>query len=128
MKKDFADWFQLKAEIHDHHKAPTFREREIWWCSVGVNVGDEVDGKNEFCHRPVLIVRKFNDKIFLGLPLTTQIKPNRYYLGIRVRGKEQCVMLSQIRLWDAKRLTDPLGKLPHKQFKRVKQALRELFR
>src|SRR6266446_7685513 len=60
MQKDFPGWHRQKAQLHAQHQTPTFQEREIWWCSVGVNVGHEMDGKNQFYNRPVLIVRKFN--------------------------------------------------------------------
>src|SRR4029078_5894888 len=100
MEKDFTDWHHLKAQLHAEHSAPTFQQREVWWCSIGVNIGHEMDGKNSDFNRPVLIVRKFNAHIFLGVPLTTQIKANPYYHRIHFKGREQCVMLSQLRLWD----------------------------
>ena len=107
---------------------PTFQEREIWWCSVGVNIGHEMDDKNQFYNRPVLIVRKFNPHIFFGVPLTTKIKQNPYYFPMRFKDREQCVMLSQLRLWDGKRLTHKMGQLPDDQFEAVKQALRRLLK
>jgi mRNA interferase MazF len=59
MQKDFPGWHRHKEQLHAQHQTPTFQEREIWWCSVGVNIGHEMDGKNQFYNRPVLIVRKF---------------------------------------------------------------------
>ena len=76
MQKDFPGWHRQKEQLHAQHHTPTFQEREIWWCSVGVNVGHEMDGKNQFYNRPVLIVRKFNPHIFFGVPLTTKMKQN----------------------------------------------------
>jgi mRNA-degrading endonuclease toxin of MazEF toxin-antitoxin module len=38
------------------------------------------------------------------------------------------VMLSQLRLWDGKRLTHKMGQLPDDQFEGVKQALRRLLK
>ena len=77
---DFPGWHRQKEQLHAQHHTPTFQEREIWWCSVGVNVGHEMDGKNQFYNRPVLIMRKFNPHIFFGVPLTTKMKQNPYYL------------------------------------------------
>ena len=124
MDKDFTAWHELKARLHANHHSPTIQEREIWWCSIGVNIGHEMDGKNRHYQRPLLVVRKFNPHIFFGVPLTTQIKETPYYFRIHFKGREQCVMLSQLRLWDAKRLTDKMGKLPKEQFQAVKQALK----
>lgn len=41
MKKDFNSWSQLKQKIDSQEKFPYFEEREIWWCSIGLNIGHE---------------------------------------------------------------------------------------
>ena len=51
-----------------------------------------------------------------------------HYVPIRFKDREQCVMLSQLRLWDGKRLTHKMGQLPDDQFEAVKQALRRLLK
>jgi len=56
------------------------------------------------------------------------MKQNPYYLPIRFKDREQCVMLSQLRLWDGKRLTHKMGQLPDGQFETVKKALRRLLK
>ncbi len=79
--KDFHGWHMLKQNLDNRQGAsiPTIKEREIWWCSIGVNVGDEEDGHNELYNRPVLIVRKFNARIFWGVAMTTQMKDDPCY-------------------------------------------------
>ena len=67
-----------------------------------------------------------NPPIFFGVPLTTKIKQNPYDFPLRFKDREQCAMLSQLRLWDGKRLTHKMGQLPDDQFEAVKQALRRL--
>ena len=126
MEKDFASWHELKSELHFHAELPLFKQREIWWCSIGANVGHESDGKSRYFSRPVLVVRKFNKHIFLGVPLTTQIKASLFYHRISLHGKEQCVMLSQFRILDSKRLRSRLGWLSKGQFNEVREALRTL--
>ena len=66
MQKDFPGWHRQKEQLHAQHQTPTFQEREIWWCSVGVNIGHEMDGKNQFYNRPVLIVRTFNRDVVIN--------------------------------------------------------------
>ena len=126
MEKDFPGWHTLKVQLHTQHHAPTFQEREIWWCSVGINIGDETDGKSRLYNRPVLIIRKFNKHLFLGVPLTTKIKENPYYFCISFQGRVQCVMLSQLRVWEGKRLTHKMGQIPKGQFADVRKALAEI--
>ena len=91
--KNFSGWFKLKQKINDYHHLRSFQEREIWWCSIGVNIGHEEDGKNERFQRPVLIIHKFNKHLFFGVPLTTQIKNNKFYHKIIFAGKgnAQCL-------------------------------------
>jgi mRNA interferase MazF len=126
MEKDFAGWHKLKTELQSKKLPPVFREREIWWCNIGVNIGDEEDGKSEFFSRPVLIIHKFNQKIFWGIPLTTQVKDNPNYHKISFKDKTQCVMLTQLKLFDAKRLTRRIGKITSAQENGVKTALHEI--
>ncbi len=42
MSKDFSQWHLIKTIIENEYHGPLFREREIWWCSIGTNVGFEV--------------------------------------------------------------------------------------
>ena len=58
---DIIEWSKKKIEINNSNKYPRFfKEREIWWASIGSNVGSEEDGKNNDFERPVLILKKFN--------------------------------------------------------------------
>lgn len=123
MEKDFKNWQKLKSEINNSEKLPTFNEREVWWCSIGVNVGHEADGKSRYFNRPVIVVRKFNKHLFLGAPLTTKIKNNPFYHKIHFKGVEQCVMITHLRLYDSKRLHDKMGDLPSAQFQSLRQSL-----
>lgn len=126
MEKDYTDWHYFKTLLNNQDRTPTFQEREIWWCSIGLNIGHEVDGKHQYATRPVLIVRKFNPHMFLGVPLTTKVKQNPYYHHIHLKGQDQCVLLSQLRLWSGKRLRNQLGKLSQEQFNGVRNALKNM--
>jgi mRNA interferase MazF len=125
MEKNFDHWNALKQNLDKKNNAPAFKQREIWWCHLGVNVGDEENGKNQVYSRPILIIKKFNNRIFWGLPLTTQIKEKPYYQKITFKDKEQCIMISQLRLWDAKRLTARMGKLTSDQFEIIRKVVSE---
>jgi mRNA interferase MazF len=124
--KDFAGWNDLKIQLNSLAEVPGFQEREIWWCCLGINIGHEMDGKNRLYSRPVLVLRKFNKHVFLGLPLTTKIKSNPYYYPIHFKERDQCVMLSQLRLWESKRLTTRMGRLSSPQFEQVKEATKNM--
>jgi mRNA-degrading endonuclease toxin of MazEF toxin-antitoxin module len=123
MEKDFTNWNELKIKLDQKQGTPTFKQREIWWCHIGLNIGDEENGKSANYHRPILIIKKFNKKIFLAVPLTTQIKDNPYYHKISFQSKTQCAMLSQIRILDAKRLDRKMGKLTSEEFEKLKEDI-----
>ena len=122
-QKDFSGWHDKKRDIEEEGHIPQFSNRDIWWCSVGVNIGHETDGKNRQYSRPILVIRKFNKRLFWGVPLTTQIKNNPHYHRFVMNKREQCAMLTQLRLWDAKRLSDKMGRLAEKEFQMVKSDL-----
>lgn len=123
MQKDFLNWHSLKSKIEDEHIAPLFREQEIWWCSLGANVGVEEDGKNEFFERPVLILRKFNKEMLWALPMTSQKKESHFYHTFPFKGFERTAMLSQLRVLSGKRLIRRIGKLSDNQFLLAKEAV-----
>jgi hypothetical protein len=126
MEEDFNRWNILKKKLTDKKNIPAFGQREIWWGHLGVNIGDEENGKSNVYSRPILIVKKFNNHIFWGLPLTTKIKEKHYYHKIKFKDSEQCAMISQLRLWDARRLTTRMGKLPSDQFDAIRKIISDL--
>ena len=125
MNKDFDDWNELKKKYESHNNH-IFEENEIWWASIGVNIGFESCGKNSNFNRPVLILKKFNKFIFLGIPLSSKIKQGKYYYNFEFKGKNSNALLSQVRLFDSKRITHLIGKLSDKQVKLIKEKLCEV--
>ncbi len=54
----FVEWTKLKVRIHiKENSALYFHEREVWWASLGKNIGFEQDGKNKMFERPVLVLK-----------------------------------------------------------------------
>lgn len=126
MHKDFDQWNLQKKKAQAIHARPMFKECEVWWCSLGLNVGDEQDGKGKSFTRPVLVFRKFNRNIFIGIPLSTQVKDSPFYHLFRFNGINQCLILSQVRLMDAKRFKDRMGKIEVHEMEKIKEKLRKL--
>lgn len=126
MIKEFDGWNQLKQKIEKRNLSPTFQEREIWWCSLGINIGYEENGKNNLFNRPVLVVRKFNNNLFLGIPLSSKIKDNKFYYPIHFKEKVCSILLSQIRVIDAKRLTHKMSSISRDQFFEIREKIKEM--
>jgi mRNA interferase MazF len=125
-EKDFENWNKYKIKTNKLPKRPMFKERDVWWCSFGVNVGDEQDGKGSKFLRPVLILKKFNENISWAVPFSTQIKDNIYYHKFTFKGVEQCAVLSQLKLIDAKRFADKMGEVSIDDFKEIREKIRNL--
>ena len=121
--KNFDDWNQKKKNLDGLAYGPFCKEGEVWFTSIGLNIGDEEDGKNMEFERPVLVLRKFNKNIFVGVPLSSVAKPNnKYYVTIRMNGKEASVIISQVRLYSAKRLRRRMAIIDNKQLLSVVRA------
>ncbi len=122
--KDFDSWNEEKKYLEiKNHDTLFFHEREIWWCSIGLNLGDEQDGKNELFERPVLIIKKFNNRVCWVLPMTTKQKDGTYYHELKHDGKVFSVILSQIRLVSVKRLRRFVRKISPHQFELIQDKL-----
>jgi mRNA interferase MazF len=126
--KDFDGWNIIKKNLDCKNNYLPINEREIWWCSIGLNVGDEENGKNEKFERPVLIMKKFNNKIAFALPLTSNGKGNKFYFKITFNNIESYLILSQLRLVSVKRLRRFVGKINSGQFNKAKLFLLDLLR
>ncbi len=119
MDQDFDNWNTKKKEL-SNGKRVYFHKGEVWFTAVGKNIGDEEDGKNSSFERPVLIVRKFNNNIFLGTPLTSnEDKEGKYYHKL-TSFFGSTIILSQVRLFDAKRLLRYMGKIENEELKEIK--------
>ena len=129
MKKDFKKWHNAKTEIDNSPRRLFFHEREVWWCSVGVNVGFEQDGKGEKFTRPILVFKKFNNEVFWALPLSTRIKKGKFYQTIDLGDNiPRVVIVSQLRLIDAKRLIDKAGVISKNNYLDIQKAVIDLCR
>jgi mRNA interferase MazF len=104
-----------------------YHQQDIWWCSLGVNVGFEEDGKGVSSERPVLIIKGFNKQLCWIVPLSTSCKQNPYYVSIgTVNGKGSSAMVSQMRPIDTKRLINYIGFLNNETFHKIKEAIRNI--
>ena len=71
---EFNNWNEKKQKAHNDKQRPFFHEQEVWFCSLGANIGFEQDGRGDDFLRPVLVLKKFNNEIFWALPMTKNAK------------------------------------------------------
>ena len=124
------DWHNKKLQINTSKdlKLPNFQQREIWFCYLGLNIRFEQNGSVENFLRPVLILKKFNNRLFFGIPLTTTIKKNKnfYFEFSYIENKRSIAILSQLRIMDSKRLSYFSGYIKKEDFQIIKEKLHKL--
>tara|TARA_B100000745_G_scaffold28234_1_gene18103 strand:+ start:328 stop:744 length:417 start_codon:yes stop_codon:yes gene_type:complete len=128
--KHFDDWNKQKQKIdaHEIQNSLYVKEREVWWISVGVNVGAEIDGKNELFERPVLIFRKVGREQFYGLPLTSKEKSGPFYRLVHYGESTGNVCLSQLRVFSTKRLIRKIEVVKEVEFKDLQDTFAQFFK
>jgi mRNA interferase MazF len=123
-KKDFNNWNIVKQKIDKSEIIPYIHERQIWWCSIGVNVGFEQDGKNEQFERPVLVLRKFNKDVVWIVPLTTTEKNNPFHYHFKTN--DSSAILSQLRLISTKRFIRKIRSITEAEHREIINKIKDL--
>jgi len=123
MQKDFDKWNNLKKVTDSKENNFGVHEREIWWISLGLNVGVEIDGKHEFFQRPVLVVKRFNQQMVWVLPITSQKKKDYFHEKFLFENQEYFVALTQLRTVSTKRFLRKIGMMANTDFEAIKQRV-----
>lgn len=122
--KDFDSWNIVKKELGGSDSCPPFSVREVWWASLGVNIGREEDGKNEKFERPVIVLKKYNEDKLLIAPTTSKKKSDRYIHPHIHDGVYYGIILSQLRTISARRLLRMMWRMDTLSFQRLLEEVR----
>ncbi len=128
MEKDFDRWNTHKKLIETDTQKFLFKEGEIWWCSMGINVGNESCGKGNLFRRPIVIIKKLSGENCIGIPLSTQRKSGSWFVEITVQNEPRWALLYQIRMFSVKRFHRRLATLEPSDIKKVKEKLELLLK
>jgi len=110
--KNFDKWNRERKSIETSKGIIFYHTREIWWCSLGINVGFEEDGTGKNFDRPVLILRGISRNTCIVVPLTTSKEQHKMRIDVGlVNGKVAKALISQIKVIDTKRLIRKVGSL-----------------
>lgn len=122
--KDFDGW-NIKKKRLDRRKKHLdfFLEGEIWWCSLGINVGIESDGKNFNFERPVLIFKKISLDAFWAIPITSTDIEGTYFYTITCIDGKRTVSLQQLRLVSSKRLIKFMYRVTDEEYANIKAKI-----
>lgn len=124
-RNNLSSWEKLKVKLNfsDREHKLYFKERDLWWCSIGINIGHEEDGKNIISERPVLIIKKYNKYLFLAVPLTSRRKQGNYYYELCFERKICTAILSQLRTLSSKRLSRKIGRIESAIFNQIMEKI-----
>ena len=95
---------------------------------MGVNVGSEVMGKGAKFTRPVIVLRKLSQEACVVLPTTSQPPPHlgSWYHQMHFNGRDQFVMLHQIKMVSVRRFGSRMLELPEPDFVAIQNAVKNL--
>ncbi|OIP56778.1 MAG: hypothetical protein AUK54_01545 [Helicobacteraceae bacterium CG2_30_36_10] len=125
--KQFDEWNEVKKQISIRTENIKFKERDIFWISIGENVGNEQNGKGKEFARPVLVIKKLNNQLFFGVPLSTTIREGNYFYTFSfLQAQKSSALLVQAKVFDIKRGNQKLGMISKNDFVNVKDKLRSL--
>lgn len=126
--KQYNEWNIIKQSIESKEKSLIFKPREIFWLQMGQNIGYETNGKGDSFLRPVIVIRKFSKDSFLGLPLTTSAKNDMFHFKFTIKNNKKVnyATLSQLKLFDAKRLVNKICIMNKIEFELLQEKLKKL--
>jgi len=125
--KAFDKWNNVKKRIQDEERKVHIRSGEIRWCTIGVNIGSEMDGKGESFSRPVLIIHTIGSKLALVIPLTSKLKSVAGYIPFTFQNKEHSLCVHQLKVISTKRLLKRKGRITRNRLEQVKKVIQEFY-
>ncbi len=117
----YNDWNQKKQILDSRNRNLLFKEGEIWWCSLGINIGEEVYGKGSEFRRPVVILKKLTNNSCIVFPITSKPRSGTWYHKICVHKQSRWIMLNQIRSISANRFLKRDASIPLEDFIELKK-------
>lgn len=123
---DFDQWNALKKNLDSKVFDLYFKEGEVWWASIGRNIGTEVYGKGPLFRRPVLIVRKLSGYHCIVIPFSSKKKVGSWFTSLRIHGRTQVALLYQMKAMSTHRLESRMAQLSDDDLVRIKHQLRML--
>jgi mRNA interferase MazF len=128
MARNFTEWMSRKQEVDAlAHTPPFVSVGDVWWASVGENVGSEINGKSALFSRPVIILKKLAHGFYFVIPTSTKEKVGSWYVSFTHQGVRSVACLHQSRAIDHRRVLGKIGTLDDADLVRVKKGFHELF-
>jgi mRNA interferase MazF len=129
MEENFDKWNQIKKNVQEDEKNRLFKQRDIFFITMGQNIGFEQNGKGENFVRPIVILKKITNQMFIGIPLSSQIKDGDWFFKFEFNIKDKIslniAILPQIRMFSSKRLLNKIGVMKIEDFEKMKDKIKK---
>jgi mRNA-degrading endonuclease toxin of MazEF toxin-antitoxin module len=125
--KNFDSWNDLKKVVDNSDNKILFKEGEVWWVTLGLNIGDESYGKGENFRRPVIVFRKLSATSCICIPLTSKEKNGSWYYSFEADGVKRCAMMHQMRMLSTKRFENRMLTISESDFLELKNAVAKFY-
>ncbi len=123
--KKFDEWNNVKKTI-DNNISKFYKERDVWWSYVGVNIGNEQDGDKNTFQRPVLVLRGISRNTCFVIPLTTSKREHLSRINIGIVGdKDAKAIMSQVKIIDTRRLISKICMIDKNIFENIRKNIKE---
>ncbi len=125
--KQYQKWHELKCYINK--KTPNMfpKEREVWVIYFGKNIGYEQNGSGSNFIRPCLVLKKFNNKMFWVVPLSSKQKDLDFYLNFTDKSDQKVsLIIAQLKLISVSRFDRKMYDINTDLFIKVKDKISEL--
>ena len=126
--KDFDTWNTKKKLVESSQLNISCKAGSVWWCSLGLNIGKEDDGKNENFERPVLIVKTLSRDTCLCIPLTSSGNSHPLRIVLPSISQDTRALISQVKTISIKRLLREITMITLEELQTVKKSLHDLIR
>jgi len=126
-KQNLDRWNKIKKDTELDNIKVYFKERDIFWTRLGENIGFEQNGKGDEFQRPVIILKKYTNDMFLGIPLSTTPRDGSFFFQFSfIKDEISTALLVQHKLYSKKRLIKKIGMIDKNNFQNLKIKLYDL--
>ena len=103
-----------------------FKEWEIWWSNIWVNIKTESCWKWKKFRRPVLVFKKLSSDMWIVIPLSSQIKEWTWFTQYKIHWKIYNALLYQVKMMHINRFTVREWEIDIHDFNKIKKRFKKL--
>ncbi|MEA3370836.1 MAG: type II toxin-antitoxin system PemK/MazF family toxin [Campylobacterota bacterium] len=123
------EWNEVKKKTQNDKKVRLFKQRDIFFIKMGENIGYEQNGKGTNFVRPIVVLKKITSNMFIGIPLSTQIKSGSWFYKFEFKAKnkssENIAIIPQLRMFSSQRLLNKIGVMPNNNFDELRRKVKD---